>query len=172
MNVEYAFVIPVFTYTIENWSEHKDEIISMLHTEDGNSHQTDYFKYYQFGELPPYAEKLFEVIKPALDEFNDIHSCEFSIKNMWGQRYTRGDYHSPHNHGAIGYSAVVYASLESDHEPTTFFAPFVDFSEGNVIEYAPEVSEGDIVFFPSSLMHQCKAVQSDSERVIFSFNMQ
>ena len=62
MNVEQAFGIPVFSHTIENWSEHKDELIAMLHTEDGDGHQTDYFKYHQFGELPPYAEKLFEVL--------------------------------------------------------------------------------------------------------------
>lgn len=171
MNVEQAFGIPVFSHTIENWSEYKDELIAMLHTEDGDGHQTDYFKYHQFGELPPYAEKLFEVLKPALDEFNDIYPHEFTIHNVWGQRYTRGGYHPLHNHGALGYSAIVYASLESDHQPTSFFAPYIDFIEGDVIEYVPEVKEGDIVFFPSALMHQCKAVQSDSERVVFSFNI-
>ena len=171
MNVEQAFGIPVFSHTIENWSEYKDELIAMLHTEDGDGHQTDYFKYHQFGELPPYAEKLFEVLKPALDEFNDIYPHEFTIHNVWGQRYTRGGYHPLHNHGALGYSAIVYASLESDHQPTSFFAPYIDFMEGDVIEYVPEVKEGDIVFFPSALMHQCKAVQSDSERVVFSFNI-
>ena len=171
MNIEMAFTVPVFSHTIENWSDHKDELIAMLDTEDGDGHETDYFKYHQRGELPPYADKLFEVIKPALEEFNKVYPEEFDIHNVWGQKYSRGGYHPPHNHGALGYSAIVYASLESDHEPTSFFAPFVDFIEGNVIEYVPEVSEGDIVFFPSVLTHQCKAVQSDSERVIFSFNI-
>ena len=76
-----------------------------------------------------------------------------------------------HNHGALGYSAIFYAQLEDDHSPTSFFSPFLDFIEGNVIEYVPEVNEGDIIFFPSCLTHQCRVVQSSTERIVFSFNI-
>ena len=76
-------------------------------------------------------------------------------------------FHQLHNHGAVGYSAIFYAQLEDDHSPTSFFAPFLDFIEGNVIEYVPEVNEGDIIFFPSCLTHQCRVVQSSTERIVF-----
>ena len=171
MNINNGFVVPFFTATVDDWSEHKDDILSSLDLEDGDGHLTDYFKYYQAGEIAPYTERMFEILDPAIKDFNELYPFDFQIFNMWAQKYTRGGYHPPHNHGALGYSAIFYASLESDHQPTSFFAPFVDFIEGDVIEYVPEVSEGDIVFFPSVLTHQCKAVQSDSERVIFSFNI-
>jgi len=171
MNINNGFVVPFFTATVDDWSEHKDDILSSLDLEDGDGHLTDYFKYYQAGEIAPYTERMFEILDPAIKDFNQLYPFDFQIFNMWAQKYTRGGYHPPHNHGALGYSAIFYASLESDHQPTSFFAPFVDFIEGDVIEYVPEVSEGDIVFFPSVLTHQCKAVQSDSERVIFSFNI-
>ena len=171
MNINNGFVVPFFTATVDDWSEHKDDILSSLDLEDGDGHLTDYFKYYQAGEIAPYTERMFEILDPAIKDFNELYPFDFQIFNMWAQKYTRGGYHPPHNHGALGYSAIVYASLESDHQPTSFFAPFVDFIEGDVIEYVPEVSEGDIIFFPSVLTHQCKAVQSDSERVIFSFNI-
>ncbi len=58
MNIEAAFTVPVFTHSVENWSEHKDELIAMLDTEGADGHQTDYFKYHQKGELPPYANKI------------------------------------------------------------------------------------------------------------------
>ena len=171
MNINNGFVVPFFTATVDDWSEHKDDILSSLDLEDGDGHLTDYFKYYQAGEIAPYTERMFEILDPAIKDFNELYPFDFQIFNMWAQKYTRGGYHPPHNHGALGYSAIFYASLESDHQPTSFFAPFVDFIEGDVIEYVPEVSEGDIVFFPSVLTHQCKAVKSDSERVIFSFNI-
>ena len=171
MNINNGFVVPFFTATVDDWSEHKDDILSSLDLEDGDGHLTDYFKYYQAGEIAPYTERMFEILDPAIKDFNELYPFDFQIFNMWAQKYTRGGYHPPHNHGALGYSAIFYASLESDHQPRSFFAPFVDFIGGDVIEYVPEVSEGDIVFFPSVLTHQCKAVQSDSERVIFSFNI-
>ena len=171
MNINNGFVVPFFTATVDDWSEHKDDILSTLDLEDGDGHLTDYFKYYQAGKIAPYTERMFEILDPAIKDFNELYPFDFQIFNMWAQKYTRGGYHPPHNHGALGYSAIFYASLESDHQPTSFFAPFVDFIEGDVIEYVPEVSEGDIIFFPSVLTHQCKAVKSDSERVIFSFNI-
>ena len=47
MRSDTAFMIPVFTHTVENWSEYKEEIIDMLDTGDGDGHKTDYFKYHQ-----------------------------------------------------------------------------------------------------------------------------
>ena len=171
MKSDTAFMIPIFTHSVENWSDYKEEIINMLDTGDGDGHKTDYFKYHQQGKLPAYAERLFDILQPALKEFDDIYPHAFQITNVWGQKYNNGDYHQLHNHGALGYTAILYAQLEDDHSPTSFFAPFLDFIEGNVIEYMPEVSEGDIVFFPSCLTHQCKVVQSSTERVVFSFNI-
>ena len=48
MKSDAAFMIPVFTHTVENWSDYKDEIIDMIDTGDGgDGHQTDFFKYHQ-----------------------------------------------------------------------------------------------------------------------------
>ena len=171
MKIAQAFNISILSYNVENWSEHKDEIIDMLDTEECDGCQTDYFKYHEQNKIPPYADKLFEILQPALKEFDGAYPKKFDIHNVWGQRYGRGGYHQLHNHGALGYSAILYASLQSDHQATTFFAPYLDFVEGNMIEYVPEVEEGDIIFFPSCLAHQCRAVQSDSERIVFSFNI-
>ncbi len=171
MRHNIAFSVPIFAYSIENWSDHKEEILSLMELDKEEFHETDYFKFHRNGIQPTYASKFFEIISPALDEFNGIYPNKFTISNCWAQKYSRGCLHPLHNHGALGYSAIFYASLESDHQPTSFFAPYLDFIEGDVIEYVPQVSEGDIVFFPSALMHQCNVVQSDLPRVIISFNI-
>ena len=46
MKNDIAFMIPVFSHTVENWSDYKEEIIDMLDTESDDGHQTDYFKYH------------------------------------------------------------------------------------------------------------------------------
>ena len=104
-------MIPVFSHTVENWSDYKEEIIDMLDLEDRDGHKTDYFKYHEDGKLPPYAERLFDILQPSLKEFDDVYPHKFRITNVWGQKY---------NHGALGYSSIFYAQLEDDHSPTSF----------------------------------------------------
>ena len=43
MKIAQAFNISILSYNVENWSEHKDEIINMLDTEECDGCQTDYF---------------------------------------------------------------------------------------------------------------------------------
>ena len=98
MKSDTAFVIPVFTHTVDNWSDYKEDIINMIDTGDGDGHKTDYFKYPQEGKLPPYADKLFDILQPSLKEFDDIYPHAFQITNVWSQKYNNGDYHQLHNH--------------------------------------------------------------------------
>ena len=113
MNINNGFVVPFFTATVDDWSEYKNDILSSLDLEDGDGHLTDYFKYYQAGEIAPYTERMFEILDPAIKDFNELYPFDFQIFNMWAQKYTRGGYHPPHNHGALGYLSLIHIS-----EPT------------------------------------------------------
>ena len=169
-----AFVIPIFKTKVENWSEHKDRILSLLELEEFDGHYTDYHINNQLlneNKFASYGEEVVDVLRPALEQFNEVYPSNINIKMMWAQKYSAKQYHELHNHGALGFSAIFYAQFDDGHQATSFYAPYVDFIEGNVLEYVPEVSEGDIIFFPSVLMHQCKPVQSDTERIIISFNI-
>ena len=42
-----------------------------------------------------------------------------------------------------------------------------DYITGEHLEFTPKVSEGDIIFFPSTIMHECKQVQSDKNVLYF-----
>ena len=170
-----AFNISFFQTKVENWSEHKDRILSLLDLEQCDDHYTDYHKnnakLIESNEFASYGEEVVDVLRPALEQFNEVYPNNINIKLMWAQKYGSGHLHQIHNHGALGYSAIFYAQFDGTHKATSFYAPYMDFIEGNVLEYVPEVSEGDIIFFPSVLMHQCHPVQSDTERIIISFNI-
>ena len=177
------FSINAHRIVIPNWSEeHRDRILELVPKNyeelnqsvddkrtDDKLEYTDYFRYSQ--EDPPYAEALFEVLRPLLDDFfkeNEISR----ITALWCQRYKSGDYHAPHDHGSLGYSAVLYAKMEPEVHPSTqFFSPFpnhIGFRENRLIK----VEEGDLVVFPANLMHMAPPHYSDEERIIISFNIQ
>ena len=171
MNQLNAFTIPIFQRRVEDWDTHKEKILSLLDLADCGAHYTDFHKNDDSDEPPSYFEDVIEVLKPAMEEFASSYPREVAIKLMWAQKYQSNHYHGVHCHGATGYSAIFYAQFEENHSGTTFYAPFSDFMTGKHLEYTPKVSEGDIIFFPSTILHECRPVQSDKERIVISFNV-
>ena len=91
--------------------------------------------------------------------------------DIWFQKYYENQFHSPHNHGAIGYSSVLYINFDKRiHKATRFLPPFND-PDGNHIEFAPDVDEGSFIFFPSYLYHYTLPNKSDTIRIIMSMNI-
>ena len=42
---------------------------------------------------------------------------------------------------------------------------------GEVIHYEPDVEEGDLILFPSFIHHYTTPNQTDTERIVLSFNL-
>ena len=172
MRVHEAFIVPILSQSIEGWSNHKEEIISLMDLDDtGRNYHTDFYKFHQKNIQPKYSEKIFDLLNSTFNELDKFFTFPYNFKNMWAQKYMRGGSHELHNHGALGYSAVLYVQLDQTHLPTKFYSPYIDFWNGNLIEYIPDVKEGDIIFFPSALAHSSPVVTSDIERIIISFNI-
>ena len=67
---------------------------------------------------------------------------------------------------------MLYVEFNSaEHEATKFYSPFTEPVNGDLMEYQPIVKEGDLLIFPSSLLHEGPMNKSDHERVIVSFNI-
>jgi hypothetical protein len=95
-----------------------------------------------------------------------------AILNMWYQQSTRGQYHGVHNHGVLGMSCVWYVEFNpSVHKGTTFIAPFHSPMSGERLQDTPKVEEGDLVVFPSFLLHEQEPNDSDERRSVISFNL-
>jgi hypothetical protein len=134
-----------------------------------NEHFTDFAYDYQGAS---YTSEFLDVIKPDLIPLVKHFRRHFEVVSLWCQRYAKSQYMPAHSHGASGYSAVLYAEFdEVDHDPTSFIAPFKNFADGDDLNWKPEVSEGDLIVFPSCLFHHAHPNLSDTRRTIFSFNM-
>jgi hypothetical protein len=86
----------------------------------------------------------------------------YSIGSCWFQQYKMGDYHDWHTHGECMFANVYYVELPEGSPKTTFLH--------NGEEFSIDVQEGDILTFPSYLVHRSPPNQIDSLKTVISFN--
>lgn len=79
--------------------------------------------------------------------------------DIWMNFTYKGDDNPLHNH-AGSLSGILYVK-DSDGQPTNFPA----------INYVHYGKEGELILFPSHLMHSVDVKQTDSERITVSFNL-
>ena len=167
------FWIPTFIVPVSDWKDKKQKLLSMVDFDDADcikeNQFTDYHKYVH--DYAPYKQEFVSLLLDELMEFANYLDAEINIGSVWCQRYANENLMEPHNHGSIGYSAVLYAELDEEHQATTFTAPYLNFNTGSVIQHTPKMSEGEIIFFPSAIMHYAKPNKSKKNRTIFSFNV-
>jgi len=74
------------------------------------------------------------------------------ILSCWFQQYEESEYHTWHNHGRCSYSAVYFLELADANMATEFITPYSAPGHSLVEQFI--VREGDIVIFPSGLVHR------------------
>lgn len=180
------FLLTFYQVSITNWNEKKKQLLSLVDWNDKEcfmvEHFTDYYKNVNRGDhRAPYTDQFVNILKSDLNDF--VHQVQNSplnrfnvdlsmrVENLWAQRYTSQGFMPPHTHEPSGFSAVLYAEFdEHEHESTKFWAPFKNTIDAMDYRFDPKVKEGDILFFPSYLMHYAEPNASKKQRTIFSFN--
>ena len=167
------FFVPMFHYRIENFFE-KKKLLLDLKTEPMNSDNgisTDYYTR-QINNFN--NRKLQEILSDELSMLAaDMDNQHLQIKHFWFENSTGVQQHIPHTHGSIGLSAIVYLDyIPGLHSPTFFFSNHKDFlTDSDTIFVTDFVQEGDIVFFPSSIVHYTLPSKTDQDRQVLSFNL-
>lgn len=170
----HPFYIPIYKVSIADWHKKQNQLLNLVSWDDTScwqdEHFTDYHKNHKNG--CSYLAKFCNLIEPELEQIVQQLHHNIHIDLLWAQRYFDADYMGVHNHGATGYSCVLYAEFNpADHQATQFTAPFNNFVSGSALQYIPEVNEGDMIVFPSALLHCALPSMSATARTIFSFNM-
>ena len=175
--VNAMFTVPIVHYPIENWSENKKKILDALPPEDdsqlepsGSGLYTDFFINGKVKEFPSYFHTVVDVIKPYLKNFMDGNPVEFV--EMWYQKYYNMVEHKTHCHGFTGWSSIIYVEFDPKvHQSTRFFSPFRQPWDCDVEVFQPKVKEGDMILFPSSVLHEAPVNRTDTRRTIISYNI-
>ena len=172
------FAVPLYRYRIPNWHENKQELYDLIPKlnhgiRDGEVY-TDYHD--KKGHKPPYADMVLDLIQPFfIGLTKDIETKKVGLYDMWCQTSYKGQKHNLHNHGYLGgylgWSAILYVEFDPQvHSATSFLSPFNNPHEGDIHYHVPNVEEGDLIVFPSTIAHQSLENESDKPRTIISFN--
>jgi len=132
-----------------------------------------------------YRELLVREYNTALEKIFD-KEFNFSIKNIWYNYYNDGEYQEDHDH--LGnpfhqshFSLIHFLSYnKEEHTPPEFRDPLsqlrclsLELDSNRCGEvYVPNVEEGDLLMFPSYLVHRvlpCK--KTNYPRITISFNI-
>lgn len=87
------------------------------------------------------------------------------LHKLWYQRYAYGDTHNWHIHAA-NYTGAYFLESNKKHSTTEFLYPN-DLNNS----FTLEIEEGDIVFFPCSVIHRSAASKSKKNKTIISWNL-
>jgi len=93
-----------------------------------------------------------------------------TLTSMWWNVYSPGDYARPHNHHQSDFSGIYIVSMNEKNK-TLFHSYGSSYNlPWNTETYSTDkIKEGQVMIFPSSLIHSVESCSK--ERVVVSFNI-
>lgn len=112
----------------------------------------------------PWVKNIQSSLSKYLDEWSKVYQCKgWNVYQIWFQQYYNTGRHGWHIHGH-NYTGVYYLDLP-DETPKTQIAN----EDGTPITV--DVKEGDVLIFPSHIIHRAPPNESVKTKTIISFNM-
>ena len=169
MDVVSLNIFPTAVHIIKTkrWAEYKNFFIATIKDQKDPAYRPKEGFYTDYDLDQPWLKVVWgEFIVPEIKVFLD--QTHTKLQDIWAQEYVGEADHSAHRHQIVGYSCVFYATFDPKHHTgTTIFRPFVDpndYTNSNDI-FTPEVEEGDLLVFPSWMLHMVKP------RRVIAFNL-
>jgi len=111
-----------------------------------------------------WVKYFFPHLKIKLDEiFKKMGYSQYSLEALWFQQYEKESYHGWHVHGS-NFTAVYYVELPEDSPGTEIINPPLNK------KIHIDVKEGDVILFPSYVIHRGPPNMSNERKTIISFN--
>ncbi len=173
------FSVPLFKFVVSGWPDKKQKILDSLPALDesyrspaGDTY-TDFFINQNRSKLPSYSKVVIDSISENLNDFESEYPKKVAISSMWFEKSLKSNYHGAHNHGSLGFSAVLFVEFDPlEHKATRLISPFSSFYSGGLMEHNPEgVNEGTLLIWPSIIIHDVEPNKSEKQRTIISFNI-
>ncbi len=185
-------IAPIGLTRVENHAEIKDELMSLINDAqaerivDDNCQwslditRCDYntcVKPETFGDVmdPSWSDQFVERkwvdflqphLTPAIDAiYTEMGYHRFKVNKIWFQQYDHGSTHGWHAHTDCQWTSVYYVDLPDDSPRTQILNPFTQHDIQTL-----EVQEGDVVCFPSYVIHQAPTNKGDKTKTIVSWN--
>jgi len=105
------------------------------------------------------------LMRQLLPMYRELGFDGFKINEIWYQQYLKKSQHGWHTHSS-NFTNVYYLELPKDSPKTKLVN---GFNQSEVIEL--DVEEGDMVIFPSFIIHSAPPNLSDKRKTIISYNV-
>jgi len=161
---ETLFSIPIYKYNVNNWEQKKQKLLNLF----------DNCETKKAGEVltSPIYTKI-SILDEEIKTFEKESGLFFILHGFWFQKYEKNMQHCVHEHGAAGFSSVCFIEYDEEcHKPTIFISPFIDSITTQYGKNYIPVKEGEIIFFPSNIMHYVPVNEFHVPRLIASFNLE
>ena len=154
--------------------EVKEKLLSMIDQSWSYNMTNDFYgdniNRCDWSENLNYNREFVKFIKPKLEKhFNECaetlnyEKCE--VNGMWYQQYIKDNTHTWHIHGE-NYTGVYYLELP-ENSPKTELLDQIDINNKITIN----AKEGDVVIFPSFIIHRSPKIINNLRKTIISFNI-
>ena len=181
MNINNLFPTPVafFKFGRDLTKDELDFIKDQEHyANEGNATSKDrkILKNKELTELREFIED------SMLEYFKSIHAPKFDVSlymtQSWANYTQKGQFHHKHSHTNSLVSGVFYPQANKKVDKIYFYKegyerikiPAVEFNPYNSESWWFEVGSGDLILFPSHLMHMVQTKEDDNTRISIAFN--
>ncbi len=157
---------------LEKHDEIKDTLLSLIDVADYKSPNSEVAEvditktdwHNSTNPNRPWFQYIKDHITPHMtDMYRSLGYGGFTLNEIWFQQYLSSSKHGWHSHSA-NYTNVYYVELPEGTPRTVIVEP----ATKKHIEL--EVNEGDVVCFPSFVLHKAPENKSDKRKTIVSFN--
>lgn len=167
-------------YSISKFSQHqalKDMTLMLVNSQESKSivnnqgYYSDNIFRTDWHLAQDYARPWVNILKPSIDQhmsavMESLGYAQTELDNMWFQQYNKGSGHGWHVHMFCQWTNVYYLDFPQGSPKTQLVSPF---DQSTIFEV--DVEEGDILTFPSIVIHRAPAVETDNIKTIVSFNL-
>ena len=147
----------------------KNQLIKLLNKaqNDFDCHPNDKIDYLDWQKSTDMEREWVKFIKPLLEKhflkcIKHLNLNKVYIRNLWFQKYKKYGVHNWHVH-SNNYTGVYYLQFSKGATKTQLV------NEQKIFEI--DAKEGDIVIFPSFIIHRSPKIIEDVEKIIISFNL-
>ena len=165
------FEIPFYQVPVLNFKTKKKQITNLLKSYPEHREGIQTFLTNRQTNREGLAQGLIQLLEDEMEMLSQQIKKSLSIEDVWSVSYERGDYHSPHNHGSLGYSGILYLDMPKGAPVTSYLQPWNDIQSDRTIYYPIPVAEGHIVVLPQIVQHFSPPNLAKKKKRIISFDM-
>ena len=165
------FEIPYYHIPVLNFKKKKKQLTNMLKSYPEHREGIQTFLTNRQTDRQGLAESFTQLLDEEFKMLSHQIKKGLAIQDVWSVSYERGDYHSPHNHGSLGYSGILYLDMPKGAPVTHYMQPWNNIETDTTMYFPIPVTEGYIVVLPQFVQHFSPPNLNKKKKRIVSFDM-